>query len=278
VSVLAIAVGVGGLAFITNSQVQTKSNTSSIAIDNVTPSPSRSQKPQAQGGCLAVVEGNVRFEPIILPDNVVGFSSGEKLAVTGKQTQKGWVEVKRANGDLAWVNQEIISNWQEMNSCLKTKGIFVQIVEDTPNPQDFFSPQPIDLDKPANSFSLPSPTIDLDKPANSFSSPSPTIDLDKPANNSSSPSPTIDLDKPANNSDSPSPTLTPDKPANNSDSSSPTLNPDTPANNSDSSSPTLTPDTPTDSSSSSVQPNQANKPTNSSDSSSPTLNPDKLYN
>jgi serine/threonine-protein kinase len=294
VSVLAIAVGVGGLAFITNSRVQTKSNTSSIAIDKTTPPPSRSQKPQAQGGCVAVVEGNVRFEPIILPDNIVGFSSGEKLAVTGKQTQKGWVEVKRANGDLAWVNQEVISNWQEMNSCLKTKGISVQIVEDTPNPQDFFSPQPIDLDKPANSFSLPSPTIDLDNPANSFNSPSPTIDLDNPANNSSSPSPAINPDKPANSSDSSSPTINPEQPANSPDSSSPAINPDKPANNSDSSSPTLNPDTPTDSSSSSVQPNQANKPTNSSDlssptlnldkptkssdSSSPTLNPDKLYN
>jgi eukaryotic-like serine/threonine-protein kinase len=267
VSVLAIAVGVGGLAFITNSRVQTKSNTSSIAIDNPTPPPSRSQKPQAQGGCVAVVEGHVRFEPIILPDNIIEFSLGQKLAVTGKQTQKGWVEVKRSNGDLAWVHQDVISNRQEMNSCLKTKGISVQTVEDTPNPQDFFSPQPIDLDNPANSFSLPSPTINLDKPTNNSSLPSPTIDLDKPTNTSDSSSPAINPQQPANTSDSSSPAINPQQPANTSNSSSPPINPQQPANTSDSSSPAINPQQPANTSDSSSPPINPQQPTDGSSSS-----------
>lgn len=117
--------------------------------------------------CFAAVIGgsNIRSEPYKDPDapdnNVIKTISEEtKLAVTGKKTRGGWIEVKLPQQSSGWVYSTLISNEQEMNSCLKARKIDIQVVADdtlipkrpvanaTPKPEDSPKPPPKKVDKP----------------------------------------------------------------------------------------------------------------------------------
>jgi serine/threonine-protein kinase len=84
--------------------------------------------------CLAVVAGNsnIRSEPsAINSDNIVKtVGDNTKFEVTGKRTQRGWIEVKLNSGRLAWVYSDVIANNEQWVSCLRDKGIAIKTVDD----------------------------------------------------------------------------------------------------------------------------------------------------
>ncbi|MBD2534040.1 serine/threonine protein kinase [Nostoc flagelliforme FACHB-838] len=85
--------------------------------------------------CSAVVvkNSNIRSEPSSRnSDNVVQtVADNTSFEVTGKQTKRGWIEVKLKSGDLAWARSNVITNNQEWASCLREKGIATRIVDDS---------------------------------------------------------------------------------------------------------------------------------------------------
>lgn len=118
--------------------------------------------------CYAVVidRSNIRSEPYKDaddPDNnvITTLSQQTKLAVTGRKTQGGWIEVKVPDKNSGWVYSTLIANQAEMNSCLKAKRIPVRVLADstlitkrlpanpTPKPEDSPKPPPKKVDKPA---------------------------------------------------------------------------------------------------------------------------------
>ncbi|MFK0729651.1 MAG: protein kinase [Gloeotrichia echinulata GP01] len=89
----------------------------------------------AKSKCLAVVVGNsnIRSQPIsINSDNIVQTVGDDtKFEVTGKRTKGGWVELKRKSKSLAWAHSDVITNNEEVVSCLRDKGIAIKIVDDS---------------------------------------------------------------------------------------------------------------------------------------------------
>ncbi|MEH1902904.1 MAG: serine/threonine protein kinase [Nostoc sp.] len=85
--------------------------------------------------CSAVVVGNsnIRSEPSsINSDNILQtVTDNTSFEVTGKQTKRGWIEVKLKSGRLAWASSDVITNNQEWGSCLREKGIATKIVDDS---------------------------------------------------------------------------------------------------------------------------------------------------
>jgi serine/threonine-protein kinase len=84
--------------------------------------------------CSAVVIGNsnIRSEPnSINSDNVVQTVANDtQFEVTGKQTKRGWIEIKRNSGSLAWAHSDVITNNDQRVSCLREKGIAIQTIND----------------------------------------------------------------------------------------------------------------------------------------------------
>ncbi|MEA5580438.1 serine/threonine protein kinase [Nodularia harveyana UHCC-0300] len=113
--------------------------------------------------CSAVVAGNsnVRSEPTsINSDNIlqtIGNNTG--FEVTGKRTQRGWVEVKLNSGRLAWAHRDVITNNQQWVACLRDKGIAINTVNDSnlitsrpiPQPQPEPTPEVIETPNPSQS-------------------------------------------------------------------------------------------------------------------------------
>ncbi|MBX9256377.1 protein kinase [Desmonostoc muscorum CCALA 125] len=85
--------------------------------------------------CSAVVVGNsnVRSEPSsINSSNIVQtVGNNTNFEVTGKQTKRGWVEVKLKSGRLAWAHSDVIANKGEWASCLREKGIATKTIDDS---------------------------------------------------------------------------------------------------------------------------------------------------
>lgn len=85
--------------------------------------------------CLAVVtaNSNIRSEPsAINSDNILKtLGTASQFEVTGKRTNRGWVEVKLPSGRLAWAHSDIITNHENWISCLRDKGLAIQIVDDS---------------------------------------------------------------------------------------------------------------------------------------------------
>ncbi|HBB31988.1 MAG TPA: hypothetical protein DC064_09380, partial [Cyanobacteria bacterium UBA9273] len=103
------------------------------------PSPNESSKPTPspqRTTCSVVVNGNIRFEPAAFRDNVIEFTK-EELLVTGKQTEGGWIQVKRSNKSSAWVHRDIIADEveEQMDACLQQNQIKIQIVDDIIPPE-----------------------------------------------------------------------------------------------------------------------------------------------
>ncbi|BDI19963.1 hypothetical protein ANSO36C_57650 [Nostoc cf. commune SO-36] len=85
--------------------------------------------------CSAVIAGNsnIRSEPSsINSDNILQkVSDSTNFEVTGKQTKRGWIEVKLNSGRLAWAHSDVIANNGEWVSCLRDKGIAIKTVNDS---------------------------------------------------------------------------------------------------------------------------------------------------
>ncbi|MBW4563506.1 MAG: protein kinase [Mojavia pulchra JT2-VF2] len=98
--------------------------------------------------CLAVVVGNsnIRSEPSsINSDNIVQTVPNDtKFEVTGKRTKRGWIEVKRNSGRLAWAHSDVIDNNEQWVSCLRDKGIAIKTVDDN----TLISTRPLPKPKP----------------------------------------------------------------------------------------------------------------------------------
>ncbi len=113
--------------------------------------------------CLAVVAGNsnVRSEPSSINSDTVlqTVSKNTGFEVTGKRTQRGWVEVKTNSGGLAWAHLDVITNKEQWVSCLRDKGIAINTVDDRnliaarPIPQPKPQPQPEIVETPNQSES-----------------------------------------------------------------------------------------------------------------------------
>lgn len=80
-------------------------------------------------GCWVTVNGNIRSEPASFRENVIDFTK-EELLVTGKQTEGGWIQVKLANGGLAWAHRDAIQNDTEMDICILRDGVKIERVDD----------------------------------------------------------------------------------------------------------------------------------------------------
>jgi len=181
---------VSGVVFVTG---QTPSNNLS--------NPQSTSSSSSQS-CFALVNGNVRSEPASFRDNVIKNISGEQLTVTGKQTSGDWVEVKLADGRLGWAHRKVISNNPEMDSCLKDKGIPIQLGEDIapPPPPPTLRPKP---EKPLLPEATPEPGLTPE--LNNRATPEPG--LTPGLNNRATPEP--GLTPGLNNRATPEPGLTP---------------------------------------------------------------------
>ncbi|MFM6755590.1 MAG: serine/threonine protein kinase, partial [Dolichospermum sp.] len=86
--------------------------------------------------CLAVVtaDSNIRSEPsAINSDNILKtLGVDSEFEVTGKQTKRGWVEIKLPSRRLAWAHSDVISNREKWISCRRDQGLAIQIVDDIP--------------------------------------------------------------------------------------------------------------------------------------------------
>ncbi|MGQ4649702.1 caspase family protein [Lyngbya aestuarii] len=83
-----------------------------------------------QKTCSVVVNGNLRSEPASFRPNLIKSVARERLPVTGKQTEGGWIEVKLDNHRLAWAHRQIISDAQDIDSCILKNGLVPEIVPD----------------------------------------------------------------------------------------------------------------------------------------------------
>lgn len=111
--------------------------------------------------CSAVVAGNsnVRSEPTsINSDNILQtIGNNTSFDVTGKRTQRGWVEVKLNSGRLAWAHRDVITNNDQWVTCLRDQGIAINTVDDStlitarPIPVPKPQPEPPVLDTPDQS-------------------------------------------------------------------------------------------------------------------------------
>jgi serine/threonine protein kinase, bacterial len=94
------------------------------------------EKTKSTNNCMAVVaaNSNIRSEPsAINSDNILKtLGAASDFEVTGKRTNRGWVEIKLASGRLAWAHSDIISNNETWISCRRDKGLAIQIVDDSP--------------------------------------------------------------------------------------------------------------------------------------------------
>ena len=125
--VVALAIGISRTSVTSPANLEDRvsssassSSQSSPTVKNLnqktSPTPSRSPKSQ---NCMIFVNGNLRSEPVSLESEVIESFKGS-VSVTGKRTDKGWIQVKLSSGKLAWAHPDIISSAseREMETCL----------------------------------------------------------------------------------------------------------------------------------------------------------------
>ncbi len=87
----------------------------------------------AQASCTATIaaNSNVRSEPSTYTNNniVQKVSKDTPFLVTGKRTNKGWVELKINSGDSGWAHPNVIKNGDEWVTCLRDQSIAVKTVD-----------------------------------------------------------------------------------------------------------------------------------------------------
>ncbi|MBE9256214.1 serine/threonine protein kinase [Dolichospermum sp. LEGE 00246] len=101
---------------------------------NLTGNPT-GEKTKLTNNCMAVVaaNSNIRSEPsAINSDNILKtLGAASEFEVTGKRTNRGWVEIKLSSGRLAWAHSDIIANNETWISCRRDKGLAMQTVDDS---------------------------------------------------------------------------------------------------------------------------------------------------
>lgn len=101
--------------------------------------------------CVALVaaNSNVRSEPsAINSDNILKtVGDASEFDITGKRTPKGWIQLKLKSNRLAWAHSDVIINNQELVSCLRSKGLGFETVNDnnliTSRPVPSVPPKPL---------------------------------------------------------------------------------------------------------------------------------------
>ncbi|MBS3026732.1 MAG: protein kinase [Dolichospermum sp. DET50] len=112
--------------------------------------------------CMAIVaaNSNIRSEPsAINSDNILKtLGAASEFEVTGKRTNRGWVEIKLSSGRLAWAHSDVISNREKWTDCRRDQGLAIQTVDDIPlitsRPVPLVTTKPI-LETPTPKSSLP---------------------------------------------------------------------------------------------------------------------------
>ncbi|MEI6445279.1 MAG: serine/threonine protein kinase [Nostocales cyanobacterium ELA583] len=103
---------------------------------NLTGNLTEENSKKSTNNCLAVVaaNSNIRSEPsAINSDNILKIlNTASEFEVTGKRTNRGWVEIKLSSGRLAWAHSDVISNSEQWIYCRRDKGLAIQTVDDTP--------------------------------------------------------------------------------------------------------------------------------------------------
>lgn len=111
------------------SPTPTPTKTDEDTTSKVDPS-SQATKPPEKKGCWISINGNIRSQPTSLDSNTIT-SFKRELIVTGKQTPRGWIQVRLPSYKLGWVHPNVIvTSTGEMNSCLSKKGITIRKVND----------------------------------------------------------------------------------------------------------------------------------------------------
>ncbi|NEO29574.1 MAG: caspase family protein [Symploca sp. SIO3C6] len=91
---------------------------------------SQTTKPLETNSCWIAVNGNIRSQPTSVESNTIT-SFNRELLVTGKQTQRGWIQVRLPSYKLGWVHPSVIlTSKEEMSSCLSKKGIPIRKISD----------------------------------------------------------------------------------------------------------------------------------------------------
>jgi len=93
--------------------------------------------------CLATTGGNVRSEPSAQAGNQTVVSvNEEKLPLTGRKTDDGWVEVKLSNGNTAWTYGDNLGNYDTVKSCLTQAVNGADFITSRPQPPVISQPSP----------------------------------------------------------------------------------------------------------------------------------------
>ncbi len=122
----------------------------------------KEENTKSTNNCMAIVaaNSNIRSEPsAINSDNILKtLGAASEFEVTGKRTNRGWVEIKLSSGRLAWAHSDVISNPEKWTDCRRDKGLAIQTVDDSPlitsRPVPLVTTKPI-LETPTPKLSLP---------------------------------------------------------------------------------------------------------------------------
>ncbi|BAZ07905.1 serine/threonine protein kinase [Calothrix sp. NIES-3974] len=103
--------------------------------------------PLSSQACMAEIGGtaNIRSEPSAINSQTIlkTVNRGTKLEVTGTRTKKGWVQLRLDSGQTAWTHSSVIANNQEWGTCLRDRGVAIQVVNDDNLIADRPAPKPI---------------------------------------------------------------------------------------------------------------------------------------
>jgi serine/threonine-protein kinase len=122
----------------------------------------KEENTKSTNNCMAIVaaNSNIRSEPsAINSDNILKtLGAASEFEVTGKRTNRGWVEIKLSSGRLAWAHSDVISNREKWTDCRRDQGLAIQTVDDIPliisRPVPLVTTKPI-LETPTPKSSLP---------------------------------------------------------------------------------------------------------------------------
>jgi serine/threonine-protein kinase len=93
-------------------------------------------KTTAAKKCAALVKANsnIRSEPSSINSDNILKMVGENTAfeVTGRRTQRGWIEIKFKPERLAWAHSDVIANHDQWIACLRDQEIAIQTIDDSP--------------------------------------------------------------------------------------------------------------------------------------------------
>ena len=123
----------------------------------------KEENTKSTNNCMAIVAANpnIRSEPsAINSDNILKtLGAASEFEVTGKRTNRGWVEIKLSSGRLAWAHSDVISNREKWTDCRRDQGLAIQTVDDIPLITS--RPVPLVTTKPILETPTPKPSLPL---------------------------------------------------------------------------------------------------------------------